>query len=108
MKADLVGSFKAELDRCGIGSDTFFDTEMIVYKMDIMEKSIDQKFEARVDKFAADDGAVVNTSTDVDAQHVNNEFTQVRVKQVSHLFTISSFAWAGQLKRSQKILSSPQ
>ncbi len=49
-------------------------------KMDNMEKSIAQKLEGRVDKFAADDGAVVNTSIDVDREHINKEFTQVRVQ----------------------------
>ncbi len=53
---------------------------MIVDKMDLMEKSIAQKLEGRVDKFAADDGAVVNTSIDVDREHINKEFTQVRVQ----------------------------
>jgi len=52
---------------------------MIVDRMDIMEKSIIQKSEARVDKFAADDGAVVSTSVAVDVEHVHDEFTQVSV-----------------------------
>ena len=80
MKEDLVNSFKSELDQRGIGSDAFFDAKMIVDRMDIMERSIVQKLEARVDKFAADDGAVVSTSAAVDVEHVHDEITQVSVR----------------------------
>jgi len=80
MKADLVDSFRAELDQRGIGCDAFFDAKMIVDKIDTMEKSLVQKLEARVGKFAADNGAVVNTSANMDNEHVDKEFTKVRVQ----------------------------
>ncbi len=48
--------------------------------MDVMEKSIVQKLDTRVDEFAADNGAVVNTRPAVDKEHMNKEFTQVRVQ----------------------------
>ena len=103
MKEDLVNSFKSELDQCGIGSDAFFDAKMIVDRMDIMERSIVQKLEARVDKFAADDGAVVSTSVAVDVEHVHDEITQVCVrasKSSAYNFVIGK---GGSMKRVPKI-----
>ncbi len=49
-------------------------------KINIMDKNLVHKLEARVGKFAADNGAVVNTSANMDNEHVDKEFTKVRVQ----------------------------
>ncbi len=58
--------------------------------------------------FLADDEAVANTSTEVDKEHVNKEFTHVMVQASKSPDYNFSFPRMGQLKRSQNILSSLQ
>ncbi len=49
-------------------------------KINVIEKNLVQKLETRVGKLVADNGRVVNTSANLDKEHLNKEFTQVRVQ----------------------------
>ncbi len=49
-------------------------------KINIMDKNLVHKLEAKVGKFGAENGAVVNTSSILDKENLNKEFTQVRMQ----------------------------